>query len=76
MNNLNCNKTFTLLEDHYFQEKVELFFQILDFQTLFIVYKVNTIYTGTFTFMPVDKTWLYDPLKILHNCPAHHPFDV
>ena len=25
LNNLHCNKTFTLLEDHYFQERLEQF---------------------------------------------------
>ena len=49
LNNLNHNKIFTLLEDHYFQEHFERF------QNPFTVYKLNTVYTGTFTFMPVDK---------------------
>ena len=27
--------------------------------------------------MPVNKTWLYDPLRNpLHNWPAHHQFEV
>ena len=66
-NNLQYNKTFTLLEDHYFQERLE------QFQTLFTVYQLNKMYTGTFTFMPADENWIYDPNKILyHNCPAHH----
>ena len=35
------------------------------------------MYTGTFTFMPADKNWIYDPNKITyHNCPAHHQFEV
>ena len=35
------------------------------------------MYTGTFTFMPADKDWKYDPNKNLyHNCPAHHQFEV
>ena len=35
------------------------------------------MYTGTFTFMPVDKNWIYDPTqKPDHNCPAHHQFEV
>ena len=35
------------------------------------------MYTGTFTFMPVDKTWSYDPLEHpYHKCPAHHQFEV
>ena len=56
LNNLNYNETLTLLKDHYFREQLERF------QTRFIVYKLNTMYTGTFTFMPADKNWLYDPL--------------
>ena len=71
MNNLNYNKTFTLLEDHYFQEQLERF------QTPFTVYQFNKMYTGTFTYMPADKTWIYDPLRNpYHNCPAHHQFEV
>ena len=35
LNNLNYNKTFTLLEDHYFQEQLERF------QTPFTVYQFN-----------------------------------
>ena len=41
LNNLNYNKTFTLLEDHYFQERLE------QFQTPFTVYQFNKMYTGT-----------------------------
>ena len=71
LNNLNYNKTFTLLEDHYFQEKLERF------RTPFTVYQFNKMYTGTFTYMPTDKTWIYDPLRIPHhNCPAHHQLEV
>ena len=40
-NNLHYNKTFTLLEDHNFQERSE------QNQTPFTVYQLNT---GTFTF--------------------------
>ena len=43
LNNFNYNKTFTLLEDHYSQEKLERF------QTLFTVYQFNKVYTGAFT---------------------------
>ena len=43
-NNLHYNKTFTLLEDHYFHERLE------QFQTPFTVYKsvykLNKMYTG------------------------------
>ena len=49
LNNLNYNKTFTLIEDHYFQEQLERF------QTPFTVYQFNKMYTGTFTYMPADK---------------------
>ena len=52
LNNLNYNKTFTLLEDHCFQEQLERF------QTPFTVYQLNKMYTGTFTFMPADKPWI------------------
>ena len=35
------------------------------------------MYTGTFTFMPADKNWIYDPTQTpYHNCPAHHQFEV
>ena len=35
------------------------------------------MYTGMFTFMPADKTWIYDPLRNPYqNCPAHHQFEV
>ena len=71
MNNLQYNKTFTLLEDHYFQERLE------QYQTPFTVYQLNKMYTGTFTFMPADKNWIYDPTQNpYHNCPAHHQFEV
>ena len=51
--NLQYNKTFTLLEDHYFQERLE------QYQTPFTVYQLNKMYTGTFTFMPADKNCRY-----------------
>ena len=71
LNNLHYNKPFTLLEDHYFQERLE------QYQTLFTVYQLNKMYTGTFTFMPADKNWIYDPShNPSHNCPAHHQFEV
>ena len=71
LNNLQYNKTFTLLEDHYFQERLE------QYQTPFTVYQLNKMYTGTFTFMPADKNWIYDPTENpYHNCPAHHQFEV
>ena len=71
LNNLHYNKTLTLLEDHYFQERLE------QYQTPFTVYQLNKMYTGTFTFMPADKNWIYDPtLNPYHNCPAHHQFGV
>ena len=35
------------------------------------------MYTGTFTFAPADKNWIYDPTQNpYHNCPAHHQFEV
>ena len=35
------------------------------------------MYTGTFTFMPADKNWIYGPTQNpYHNCPAHHQFEV
>ena len=71
LNNLQYNKTFTLLEDHYFQERLE------QYQTPFTVYQLNKMYTGTFTFLPADKNRLYDPTQNpYHNCPAHHQFEV
>ena len=65
LNNLRYNKAFTLLEDHYFDQRLD------SFQTPFTVYQLNKMYTGTFTFMPADKNWIYDPNK---NCAAHHQF--
>ena len=59
LNNLHYNKFFTLLEDHYFQERLE------QYQTPFPVYQLNKMYTGTFTSMPADKNWIYDPNKTL-----------
>ena len=44
MNKLHYNKTFTLLEDHYFQEQLE------QFQIPFKVYQLNIMYRGTFKF--------------------------
>ena len=71
LNSLNYNKTFTLLEDHYFQKQLERF------QTPFTVYQFNKMYTGTFTYMPADKNWIYHPLRNHHhNCPAHHQLEV
>ena len=70
LNNLQYNKTFTLLEDHYFQERLE------QYQTPFTVYQLKCI-QGTFTFMPADKNWINDPTQNpYHNCPAHHQFEV
>ena len=57
LNNLQYNKFFTFLEDHYFQERLE------HYQTPFTVYQLNRMYTGTFTFMPADKNWIYDPTQ-------------
>ena len=35
------------------------------------------MYTGTCTFMPADKSWIYDRTQNpYHNCPAHHQFEV
>ena len=69
MNNLHYNKTFTLLQDHYFQKRLE------QYQTPFTVYQLNKIYTGTFTFMPADKNWIYDttqnPYQDGHPLPCY-----
>ena len=71
LNNFNYKRTFTLLEDHYFQEQLERY------QTPFTVYQFNKMYSGTFTYMAPDKNWIYDPLRNpYHNCPAHHQFEV
>ena len=71
LNNLYYNRTFTLLEDHYFHERLE------HYQTLFTVYQLMKRYTGIFTFIPADKNWIYDPNKNPdHNCPSHHHFEV
>ena len=71
LNIFSYNKTFKLLEDHYIQEKLE------QYQTPFTVHQLNKMYTGTFTFMPADKTWIYDTSRNpYHNCPAHHQFEV
>ena len=67
LNTFNYTKTFTILEDHYFQEQLERF------QTPFTVYNFNTMYTSTFTLMSFNKTWLYGPLRNpLHNLSAHY----
>ena len=64
LNNLHYNKTFIFLENHYFQERLE------QVQTLFTVYQLSKMYIGTFTFMPADKDWIYDPTRNpYHNCP-------
>ena len=69
-NNLHY-KIFTLSEDHYFQERLE------QFQTRFTVSNLNKMYTGTFTFMPADKEWIYHPNKNPYqNWPAHHQYEV
>ena len=71
LNNLHYNKTFKLLEDHYYQELLE------QFQTPLTVNKLNKMFTGTFTFMPADEDWIYDPNKNpYHNCLAHHQYEV
>ena len=71
LNNFNYNRTFNLLEDRYFQKKLE------HYQTPFTVYNFNTMYTGTFTYMPADKLWIYDPkTNPFHHCPAHKQFEV
>ena len=71
LNDLHFNKTFTPLEDHYFEERLE------QFQTPFTVYQSNKMYTGTFTFMLADKDWIYDPSKNpYHNCTDHHQFET
>ena len=71
LNNLHYNKTFTLLENHYFQERLE------QYQAPFTVYQLKRMYTGTFIFMPADKNWIYDLTQNPnHNCPAHHQFEV
>ena len=57
LNNLQYIETFTLLEDQYFQERLE------HFQTPFAVHQMNKMYTSTFIFMPADKNWIYDPNK-------------
>ena len=38
LNNLHYNKTFTLLGDHYFQERLE------QYQTPFTVHQINKMY--------------------------------
>ena len=70
-NNFIYNRTFTISEHHYFQEKLE------QYQTHFTVYNFNKMYTGTFTYMTADKLWLFDPKNnLFHNCPAHNQFEV
>ena len=35
------------------------------------------MYTGTFTIMPADENWIYDPTQNpYHNCPAHQQLEV
>ena len=67
LNKLHYNKTFTLLDDRYFQERLE------QYQTPFTVYQINKMCTGTLTFMPADKNGIYDPSRNpYHNFPTHH----
>ena len=41
------------------------------------MYIFNTMYTGTFTIMPADEFWIYDPTNNpFQNCPAHNQFEV
>ena len=56
LNNLHYNKTFTLWEEHYFQERLE------QYQTPFTVHQLNEMYTGTFT---LDKDCIYITNKTL-----------
>ena len=71
LNNLHNKETFTLLEDHYFQARLE------QYQTPFTVYQLNIMYTGIFTFMPADKKWIYDPThNPYHNFSVHHQFEL
>ena len=71
INNLQYNKTFTLLEDHHFQEQLE------QYQTPFTVYQLNKMYPGTLTFMPADKNMIYNPTQNPYQiCPAYHQFEV
>ena len=59
------------MEDHYFQERLE------QNQTPFTVNQLNKMYTGTFTFMPADKDWVYDQTKNpYYDCPTHHQLEV
>ena len=48
-NNLNYNKTFTLLKENYFQEQFDRF------QSPSTVYQFNKMYTEAFTYMPADN---------------------
>ena len=67
---ITLQKTFTLLEDHYFQDWLE------QYRTPFTVHQLKKMYTGTFSFLlPADKDWIYDPTrKPYYNCPANHQF--
>ena len=59
------------MEDHPFQEQLE------QYQTPLTVYQLKKMYTGTSTFVPVDKNWIYDPTRNpFYNFPAHHQFEV
>ena len=59
LNNLHYNKTFTLLEDHYFQERLE------QYQTPFTVYQLNKMYTGTLPLCLQTKVGYMTLLKTL-----------
>ena len=72
LNNLHYKKTFTLLEDHCQENLLPE-----QYQTPFTVYRLNRMYTGTFTLTPADKNWIYGPSRNpYHNYPAHHQFEV
>ena len=71
LNNLHYNKSFTRLEDLYFQERLERY------QTPFTVYQLNKMYTDTFTFMPVSDVKLANNLvckiAFFQPCVGRHP---
>ena len=66
LNNLHYNKTSTVLEDHYFQERLE------QFQPFFTVYKLNKMHTGTFNFMPAVNFQGLNPHPIFHVSRREH----
>ena len=64
-------KQLTLQKKFYTSGRSLLQERLEQYQTPLTVYQLNKMYTGTFTFLPADKDWLYDPTRNpYYNCPV------